>query len=142
MGREVGRGATVQLSSRSCEFFESNDIGGGRGCDSGRGRPRTTVVMEKEAIVSIKDKAKDLVQSSIEKVEKVTGKVLGDENMPAKDQVEELKGHAKGAGERVKKLTGKALGDENLSTKDQVEELKEHLKGAGGKIKGAFKKNE
>ena len=92
--------------------------------------------------MSMKDRAKSMAQSSLEKVEKATGKALGDENMPAKDQVGELKDHLKHAGDKVIKATGKALGDENMPAKDQVGELKDHLKHAGDKVRRALKKDE
>ena len=92
--------------------------------------------------MSMKDKAKDLVQSSLGKVEKVTGKALGDEDMPVKEQVAELKEHLKVAGEKVVKVTGKALGDEDMPVKEQVNELKSHLKVAGEKVREALKKSE
>jgi uncharacterized protein YjbJ (UPF0337 family) len=92
--------------------------------------------------MSMKDKARSMMQTSLEKVEKVTGKAFGNEDMPVKDQVEELKGHLKQAGDKVVKSTGKALGDEDMPVKDQVEELKGHLKQAGGKVRDAFKKDE
>jgi uncharacterized protein YjbJ (UPF0337 family) len=90
--------------------------------------------------MGIMDRAKNAVQTSIEKVEKTTGKALGDENMSTGDQVEALKGHAKHASAKVKKATGKALGDENMSTGDQVEALKDHARHATAKIKESFKK--
>ena len=92
--------------------------------------------------MSMKDKARSMIQTSLEKVEKATGKALGNEDMPVKEQVEELKGHMKNAGDKVVKSTGKALGDEDMPVKDQVEELKGHLKQAGGKVRDAFKKDE
>lgn len=92
--------------------------------------------------MSMKDKTRNMIQTSLGRVEKATGKVLGDEDMPAKDQVEELKGHLKNVGDRVVKSTGKALGDEDMPAKDQVEELKTHLKQAGGRVRDAFKKDE
>ena len=52
--------------------------------------------------MSMKDKAKDLMQASLGKMEKATGKVLGDEDMPAKDQVEEVKSQVKQAASRVR----------------------------------------
>ncbi len=52
--------------------------------------------------MSIKDKAKNMMLASFEKVEKATGKALGNEEMPVKDQVEEVKVHLKNVGERVR----------------------------------------
>ena len=52
--------------------------------------------------MSMKDKAKNFVQTSRYKVEKATGKALGNEDMPAKEQMEELKGHLKDAGGKVR----------------------------------------
>ncbi len=98
-------------------------------------------VVVKEESMSMKDKAKNFVQTSRDKVEKATGKVLGNEDMPAKEQMEELKGHLKNVGDKVVKSTGRALGDEDMPVKDQVEELKAHLKDAGGKVRDAFKKD-
>jgi len=91
--------------------------------------------------MSMKDRAKNLAQTSWDRVEKVTGKALGDENMPVGEQVEELKGHLRNVGDKVTKSTGKALGDEDMAVKDQLEELKGHLKVAGGKVRDAFKKH-
>jgi uncharacterized protein YjbJ (UPF0337 family) len=91
--------------------------------------------------MSMKDKARNFVQTSREQVEKATGKALGDADMTAKDQVEELKVHLKNAGGKVTKTIGKALGDEDMTAKDQVAELKGHLKVAGGKVRDAFKKD-
>ena len=91
--------------------------------------------------MSMKDKARNLVQTSREKVEKATGKALGDEDMTARDQVAELRGHLKNAGGKVMKTTGKALGDEDMTARDQVGELKGHLKEAGAKVRDAFKKD-
>lgn len=92
--------------------------------------------------MSMKDKAKNMVQASLEKVEKATGKALGNEEMPVKDQVEEVKGHLKNVGDKVVKSTGRALGDEEMPVKGQVEEVKGHLKQAGGRVRDAFKKDE
>ncbi len=91
--------------------------------------------------MSMKDRAKSLVQTSLDKVERATGKALGDEDMPVKDQVEELMGHLKNVADRVVKSSGKALGDEDMPVKDQVEELKAQLKHAGGRVRDAFKKD-
>jgi uncharacterized protein YjbJ (UPF0337 family) len=92
--------------------------------------------------MSMKDKAKSMMKTSLEKVEKATGKALGNEDMPVKDQVHELKDHLKNAGDKVVKSTGKALGDQEMPVKDQMGELKGHLKQAGGKVRDAFKKDE
>ena len=90
--------------------------------------------------MSMKDRAVNFVQTSMDKVEKATGKALGNEDMPASEQMEELKGRLRNLGDKVTKSTGKALGNEDMPVKDQVEELKGHLKDAGVKLRDAFKK--
>ena len=60
--------------------------------------------------MSMKDKAKNFVQTSRDKVVKFTGRALGDEDMPVKDQVEELKGHLKDAGGKVRDKFKKVSG--------------------------------
>ncbi|NNN09195.1 MAG: hypothetical protein HKL85_08390 [Acidimicrobiaceae bacterium] len=91
--------------------------------------------------MSMKDKAKDLMQTSLGKMEKATGKALGDEDMPAKDQVEEVKSQLKIVGDKVLKSTGKALGDQDMPAKDQVEEVKSQVKQAAIRVRDALKKN-
>jgi uncharacterized protein YjbJ (UPF0337 family) len=92
--------------------------------------------------MSLKDRAKNMVQMSRDKVQRATGKALGNEHMPAREQVEEVKVHLKNAGDKVLKTTGKALGDEDMTPSAQVEELKGHLKVAGEKVREAFKKDD
>jgi len=52
--------------------------------------------------MAMMDRAKSLLRDVGEKAERVTGKVLGDENMPAKDPARGLKGDLRGAEARLR----------------------------------------
>ena len=90
--------------------------------------------------MSIGERAKNLLQTSRDKLTRTTGKALGDEEMPVKDQVNEIRGHFRNVGHKVTRTTGKALGDEEMPVKDQLEELKSHVKVASDKVRDALKR--
>lgn len=85
-----------------------------------------------------RDKAKNVVLAARERVERALGRVLGDEDMPAREQIEELRGHLKTAGERALKSTGRALGDEDMPARQQAVELRGHLRMISMRVRQAL----
>ena len=90
--------------------------------------------------MSMMQRAKRAASASRTKVERLTGKVLGDEDMPVGEQVEELKVHLRATADKVTRTTGKALGDEDMPVKEQVADLWGRAKDAGATLRGALRR--
>ena len=92
--------------------------------------------------MSMMERARNVVLASRERIERATGKVLGDEDMPVKEQVEELMVQIKTAGDKVIRSTGKVLGDEDMPVKVQLEQIKSHVRAAAKRFRDSLKKGE
>ncbi len=81
----------------------------------------------------MRDRALEAAQAARARIERATGRALGDQDMPAREHVEEMRHQLRSIGDRVLKTTGKALGDEDMTPRAQVEELKDRWAAARAK---------
>ncbi len=87
--------------------------------------------------MSMVRRARELMETTVARAEKATGKVLGDEAMPRDQQIREVSTHLRDVGAKVSHSTGRALGDADMPVKDQVKEVKVHIRRAGDRVRYA-----
>ena len=86
------------------------------------------------------DRIKNLALSLRERAERVVGRALGDEDMPSKEQVQELREHLQTLGVKVVRTTGRVLGDEDMALAAQIAQVKGHLEVGATKVCAVWRK--